>query len=229
MCSDYDNVRSPDNFRSNLNVVRAISVCAVKMSGRKRPAVVASIPTCSSGPAPSKKRKVTINTVEKWKKESDKAINTTVWLTYEKFDRDHVASLKCSVCIQFADKIHSCRNFNPAFIEGSENLRASSFKDHAATDMHKRAMILFHKSRCSDVTEYAPIARALSTLDSDTAGKLKRKFEVAYLICKEGLAFTKMSALCELEEKHGVDLGAGYKNNQACAVFVDYIIKYMSD
>ena len=32
-----------------------------------------------------------------------------------------------------------------------------------------------------------------------------------------------MSALCQLEEKHGVDLGAGYKNNQACATFVDYI------
>ena len=76
---------------------------------------------------------------------------------------------------------------------------------------------LVHKSRSSDV---AQIARALSTLDQDTASKLKRKFEIAYLICKEGLAFTKMSALCEHEEKHGVDLGAGYKNNQAC---VDYI------
>ena len=76
---------------------------------------------------------------------------------------------------------------------------------------------LVHKSRSSDV---AQIARALSTLDQDTASKLKRKFEIAYLICKEGLAFTKMSALCEHEEKHGVDLGAGYKNNQACAVFV---------
>ena len=179
-----------------------------------------------SGHAPQpKKRKVTIGTVEKWKKESEKAINTTVWLAYEKRDRDHMASLKCSVCIQFADNIHSCRNFNPAFIEGSQNLRASSFKDHAATDMHKRAMILFHKSRSSDVAEYAPIARALSMLDPDTASKLKRKFEIAYLICKEGLAFTKMSTLCELEEKHRVDLGAGYKNNQACAVFVDYIAR----
>ena len=191
------------------------------MTGRKRPAGVASLP--SSSPAQPKKRKVTISTVEKWKKESDKAINTTLWLAYEKLDCDHVASLKCSVCIQFVDKIHSCRNFNLTFIEGSQNLRASSFKDHAAMDMHKRAMILFHKSRSSDVAEYTPIARPLSMLDPDTASKLKRKFKVAYLICKEGLAFTKMSALCELEEKHGVNLGAGYKNNQACAVFVDYI------
>ena len=35
--------------------------------------------------------------------------------------------------------------------------------------------------------------------------RLKRKFEIAYMSCKEGLAFTKMEAVCELEEKHGVN------------------------
>ena len=34
-----------------------------------------------------------------------------------------------------------------------------------------------------------------------------------------------MSALCELEEKHGVNLGTGYKNDIACAEFVSYISK----
>ena len=34
-----------------------------------------------------------------------------------------------------------------------------------------------------------------------------------------------MSALCELEEKHGVNLGTGYKNEIACAEFVSYISK----
>ena len=113
-----------------------------------------------------------------WKngKVSGKVINTTVWLAYEKRDRDHVASLKCSVCIEFTDKIHICRNFNPAFIEGLQNLRVSSFKDHTVKNMHKCTMILFHKSRCSNVAEYVPINRALSTLDPDTASKLKHKF-----------------------------------------------------
>ena len=32
-----------------------------------------------------------------------------------------------------------------------------------------------------------------------------------------------MGMLCELEERHGVDLGNGYKNDMACASFVDYI------
>ena len=126
-----------------------------------------------------RKSNITISTVEKRKKESDKAINTTVWLTYDKLDRDHVASLKHSMCIQLADKI--------------QNLRASSFKDHEATTMHKHAMILFHKSRSGDVAAYASMTRAFSTLDQHAASKLKHKFEIADLMCKEGLAFTKMS------------------------------------
>ena len=42
------------------------------------------------------------------------------------------------------------------------------------------------------------------------------------MLCKVGLAFTKMGAVCELEEKHGVDLETRYKNNQACATFIVY-------
>ena len=48
----------------------------------------------------------------------------------------------------------------------------------------------------------APIANALHNL-GDTALKVKQKFNIAYLIL---IAFTKMGPLCELEERHGVDL-----------------------
>ena len=33
----------------------------------------------------------------------------------------------------------------------------------------------------------------------------------------------KMGPLYQLEERHGVDLGQGYKNKLACATFFDYI------
>ena len=81
-------------------------------------------------------------------------------------------------------------------------------RDHAATDMYKRPVLL---SR--DVTEYAPI------VDCDTALKVKREFNIAYLIAKHKLAFTKMGPLCELEERHEVELEQGYKNDQGCATF----------
>jgi len=32
-----------------------------------------------------------------------------------------------------------------------------------------------------------------------------------------------MKALCELEERHGIDLGPAYTNDHACATFVEFI------
>ena len=49
------------------------------------------------------------------------------------------------VCIQFQDKLRGMRNYSNAFIGESKNLRASSFKDHATSDMHARAMLLLKK------------------------------------------------------------------------------------
>ena len=46
-------------------------------------------------------------------------------------------------------------------------------------------------------------------------------------MAKEGIAFNKMISLCQLEERHGVDLEQGYKNDLACSTFVDYITQDM--
>ena len=94
------------------------------------------------------------------------------------------------------------------FIDGSRNLRASNFKDHASSSMHKKAMDLYRRQQGVDIVEYSPIARALVSMDqahSETVTK------VAYMIAKEKLSFLKMQ-FCELEEKHGVTLGEGCKN-----------------
>ena len=194
------------------------------MSERKRKAASGSAALdIDNDLPPSKKRGVTTKTVEKWIADNDKTLNTTAWLKYDKADREHVATLKCSVCFRFNDRLCGARNYSQAYIVGSTNLCTSAFKEHAASDMHKRAMVLLKKSQGADVVEYAPIARMLTTLDAEAEMKLKRKFEIAYFLCKENLAFAKMSPLCALEEKHGVDLGSGYKNDKACATFVEYI------
>ena len=39
------------------------------------------------------------------------------------------------------------------------------------------------------------------------------------------MAFTKMKSVCDLEERHGVSLGTGYKNDHACATFIEFIAK----
>ena len=63
----------------------------------------------------------------------------------------------------------------------------------------------------------------LHTLDDTATARIKRKFDIAYLIAKENMAFAKMGPLCALDERRGVDLGQGYKTKLACASFVDYI------
>ena len=125
-----------------------------------------------------KKRGVSAKTVEKWIAKNDKPLSTSTWLKYDKADREYVATLKCSVCIEFPRQAVWMCNYNSAFIGRSKNLQASSFKDHAASDMHARAMLLLKKQSSSDVTEYASIAKALHTLDYDAEEKLKRKFNI---------------------------------------------------
>ena len=187
------------------------------MSARKRP---------SSSAVPSEKRAVSVSTVQKWIRENDKAMQTMTWLKYKlcENDADHVASLLCSVCQQFDDRLRGMRNYSDAFVTGATNLRSSNFKDHGRTDMHCKAMSLYRRKTSSlSVTEYAPIAKALCKMDSVLEQRLVRKFEVAYTIAKERIAFTKMTSLCNLLERQGVDLGEGYKTNMACSTFVEFI------
>lgn len=60
-------------------------------------------------------------------------------------------------------------------------------------------------------------------MDGASRQIIKKKFEVAFTIAKNNLALTKMKPICELEERHGVNLGLGYKINQACATFIEFI------
>ena len=129
-----------------------------KMSGQKRPAGTELVVDVE-GPS-CKKHGVTMKTVDKWIAENNKALNTTTWLQYDRKDHEYVASMKCTMCIRYQDRLRGVQNYNPAFtfITGSTNLRTSSFKDHARSDMHQRAMLLFRKSQYSDATEYTPSA-----------------------------------------------------------------------
>jgi len=101
-------------------------------------------------------------------------------------------------------------------------VKTSSFKEYADNKMHKRAMELQRKSQGTVTINDVPIVQSLaaSTMDKVALERTKKKFDVAYFIAKEGLAFTKMKSLCELEERHGVDIGPAY---HACSNFVEYI------
>ena len=108
--------------------------------------------------------------VQKWMTESDREMSMSAWLQYKKADRDYLVTLKCSMCIQFNEKLQGMHNYNPAFVVSSKNLRASSYKDHVVATCTSN-QCFFQSSR--DVTEYALIASDLHNLDGDTALKVK--------------------------------------------------------
>ena len=88
-------------------------------------------------------------------------------------------------------------------------------------------MMLLHKDHCQsrglDVCEYAPIAKALNDLPQSDKATLRVKFDIAYFIATQKLAFTNYPAMCELQEKHGVNVGTAYRNRNAAKTFCHYI------
>ena len=203
-----------------------VSIYSTEMSGQKRT-------RGEDDDGGAKKRKVTKRTVDKWISENDKALQTMRWLHYETAsgDREHVTMLKCKVCGKYKEKLISMRNYRSAFVEGTPNVRASTFKDHAATDMHRRAMGLQAKESASSIMEYAPIARTMAQASLSETAKvsIKKKFDIAYVMAKENFAFTKMTSLCELEERNGTNLGSGYKNDHSCATFIEFIARELAE
>ena len=59
--------------------------------------------------------------------------------------------------------------------------------------------------------------------DEKTKERVKKKFDVCYVMAKECLSFTKYPSLHELEMSHGVDLGPAYKTDVSAKAFTHYI------
>ena len=47
--------------------------------------------------------------------------------------------------------------------------------------------------------------------------------EIAFVVAKEELPFTRFVPIAQLEKRHGVELGQTYMNDHACAEFTDSI------
>ena len=123
--------------------------------------------------------------MDKWIMESDKALNTATWL-YEWVNCEFVASLKSKVYIQFRTSSLAVETS----VQPSSMVLATYVLQHSKT---MQSLIC--------ITEYAPIAKALNTLDAATERRVRKKFEIVYCISKENMSFTIMDTICELEEQ----------------------------
>ena len=79
------------------------------------------------------------------------------------------------------------------------------------------------KVRKEPVTSYAPIVCALLMLDKSKKGRMTCKFDLCYLMAKEGITFETYVVLYELEACRDVDPGHAYKTAPSVKLFAHYI------
>ena len=111
----------------------------------KRPHVAESSDAESSADPDQKlkkvKRRVSIATFDKWKRQFDDQYQTLRWLQCDKDTADYtVTVLWCEVCRKYSDQIRTMRNFSSAWVNGSANQRNSNIVDHAKSEQHAAAM-----------------------------------------------------------------------------------------
>ena len=165
-------------------------------------------------------------TYKKWQTNYEQEYQTLSWLRCDvnEHDKSLVGLLWCAVCRRFEERIRGVKNFSNVWITGSNNHKCSNVLDHARSDQHKAAMtrLRVEQSRAPAST-YAPIARSLLTMDKTVQEKMKKKFDICFVMAKENMAFRKYPALHELEVRHGVDLGESYKTKDSAKVFTYYV------
>ena len=102
------------------------------------------------------------------------------------------------------------RNFLGMWVSGSMNHKSTNIVDHGKSEQHTACMAHMRADSAriqnKPVESYAPIARSLLVLDDREKEKIKRKFEICYVLAREGIAFLK--SFHALAESQGVELGS---------------------
>ena len=203
-----------------------------KMAGRfsgKRVSTCSSSDSSSSTVSKRNKRQVSVATFEKWQRQYDSDYQSVLWLRCTKDDDDKslVSTLWCDVCRQYKARITGMRNFSASWIAGSTNHRSSSIVDHAKSEQHVASMAHMRTARAKanneQIESYAPIARYLMTMDEEEKLRMMHKFEICYVLTREGVAFHKYPAFHCLAERQGVRLGSSYKRSDCAKQFTYYI------
>ena len=191
------------------------------MANRKR-----QLDQGSSGSEAKKgKRQVTLATFHKWQKQYEREHRTLSWLRCDVDSRDKslVQILWCDACRNHEKRLTGLRNFSRVWITGSNNHKTSNIIDHAKSEQHHAAMIQAAKASHQPITSYSPLARSFTTMEATAEERVRRKFDICYVLAKEGIAFHKYPSLHALEERHCVDLGFSYKTKDSAKTFTHYI------
>ena len=176
----------------------------------------------------TKKRQVGVSTFKKWQSQYEREHQSLSWLRcdVDKANRKLVGLLWCEACQKHETELKGLKNFTRAWIEDPAVTRLAT---SSTNDQHRAYMIRMHavaaKATNQSITTYSPIACALLTMDRTVKERIIKKFDICFVMAKEGLAFRKYPSLHELEAHHGVDLGFSYKTKNSAEAFTHYIAR----
>ncbi len=158
-------------------------------------------PASSASSSKKQKRQVTIATFKKWQTQLEREHQTLSWLRCDPdtSSKELVGVLWCDACRKHERSITGMKNFSRAWLEGSTNHKTSNIVDHVNSDQHRAAMVRTRteaaKATNQPITSYSPIVRSLLRMDDQVMERMKKKFDICYVMAKEGLAFRKYPAL----------------------------------
>lgn len=152
-------------------------------------------------------------------------------MKYEERAGGKVTRIFCSLCTKYQDRLQAVRNFSSSFVDGVTNtaLKKDNVSKHQRSDMHKKAVNMERQLSINEIYQSTPLARAFSSATSEEVSRVSKLFEIAYMLAKEEMPFTKYCAILELEKKHGVKLGNTYTTEHKCKDFTVFIGESMRD
>ena len=181
------------------------SVCIVSDSSatKKRPLNHSDSLTTTE----AKKLNVSFLTYTKWRSELDKECQTLSWLDCNligKGGKRTVDKLKCKVYLKYNSRIQSMRNYSDKWIVGADSVRTSNVRDHARSDQHQHAMSLHCKesgstAKAGEASSSANVCTMLQRLSEGSRDRLRKQFDIAYFVANHRLAFSKYTAICNLD------------------------------
>ena len=131
------------------------------------------------------KHQITLTTFNKWQIQFDCNYNSLCWLRYEM--NDNVLIEKCW-CHTYRIFFYGNKKFSSTRVKGSTNQKMSNVVDHATSEQHTPAMVPMQadNAKASKVlsAHYAPIAKCFFKRILLTKERLKKKFDVCFLLAK---------------------------------------------
>lgn len=117
-----------------------------------------------------------------------------------------VDTLWCDAWRKNEAKIIGMKNYSSSWVKGTTNHKTSNVTDHATSDQHKAAMIHVKKASNQPLKTYSPIACSLLTMDETTQKRMKRKFDINFVMSWQRRAWLLKNTLLSMAMKNDMAL-----------------------